>query len=83
MDAAERGRLLFKLAELVERDIVYLAVSSLKLRAALHCVLSEPGDSRQRQAVQHRADGLPDGNHGAEVLRRVVRQDSRQHDPDS
>jgi len=28
MDASERGRLLFKLADLVERDSAYLAVST-------------------------------------------------------
>lgn len=28
MDASERGRLLYKLSDLVERDAVYLAVSS-------------------------------------------------------
>lgn len=31
MDASERGRLLSKLADLVERDSVYLAVSYLKI----------------------------------------------------
>ena len=32
MDASERGRLLYKLADLVERDLNYLAVSSMTLQ---------------------------------------------------
>ena len=31
MDASERGRLMYKLADLMERDIVYLAVSGRNL----------------------------------------------------
>jgi hypothetical protein len=29
MDASQRGRLLYKLAELIERDIAYLSVSNI------------------------------------------------------
>ena len=32
MDASERGRLLYKLADLVERDLNYLAVSAMTLQ---------------------------------------------------
>ena len=32
MDASERGRLLYKLADLVERDLNYLAVSAMILQ---------------------------------------------------
>lgn len=32
MDASERGRLLYKLADLVERDLNYLAVSAMMLQ---------------------------------------------------
>lgn len=42
MDASERGRLLFKLADLVERDSAYLAVSTssnTKTKVLLICLL--------------------------------------------
>ena len=33
MDASQRGRLLFKLADLIERDLDYLAVSGMMLKS--------------------------------------------------
>jgi len=37
MDASERGRLLYKLADLVERDMDYLAVSGVTQRFLNRC----------------------------------------------
>lgn len=41
MDASDRGRLLYKLADLMERDTNYIAVRE-KLRAMLQCCLKLP-----------------------------------------
>ena len=48
MDASERGRLMFKLADLIERDRTYLAVRALHFRAATPALIKTyfavPGD---------------------------------------
>lgn len=61
MDASERGNLLNRLADLLERDHAYLAVSALKSRGTCECVCAtmsgnlDPADLHvgKKNGIQH------------------------------
>lgn len=51
MDASERGRLLNRLADLIERDRTYLAVSSQPPPFSAYTENGHPTDSQERVAL--------------------------------
>ena len=59
MDASERGRLLAKLADLVERDSVYLAVSGRSEASNARC---DPSAVLQRDSSTHHVPGTHGGS---------------------